>query len=385
MPARAVKPSPIEQWVTNAAPGQLHAVSGAAGGFASGVVTCPLDVIKVRLQSQGSLVPVRVGPLRLNLLRTAKRSRSHHGLYKGFMHTARLIWREEGVRGMYRGMGPLLLGYLPTWGIYFTVYQQSKRRLPELDLQLKTRPNLVNILSSLAAGSVSTLVTTPIWAIKVRLMSQAHRPCRQRLFRRNRVHRPHWHYHSTLDAAYKMFTTEGLGAFYSGLGAGMLGLTHVAIQFPTYEYLKKRLNGSELGTAVDREVEWFGILSASVLSKVIAGSLTYPHEVIRTRLHTQRRPIPGAEFLEGLGGFASQRGFKSGSMLLHPKYQGVFDTYRVILREEGWRAFYKGMGVNVARSVPAAIVTMMSYEYAMSFLLRMKEDTMEDPKDLSSL
>lgn len=182
-----------------------------------------------------------------------------------------------------------------------------------------------------------------------------------------------------------MFTTEGLGAFYSGLGAGMLGLTHVAIQFPTYEFLKKRFNGSELGTAVDREVEWLGILSASVLSKVIAGSLTYPHEVIRTRLHTQRRPIPGAEFLEGLGGFSGQRGFVPGSMLLHPKYQGVFDTYRVILREEGWRAFYKGMGVNVARSVPAAIVTMMSYEWAMSFLLRMKDDTMEDPKGLSLL
>jgi solute carrier family 25 folate transporter 32 len=131
MPARVAKLSPLEQWVTNAAPGQLHAVSGAAGGFASGVVTCPLDVIKVRLQSQGSLVPVRVGPLRLNLLGAVKRSRSHHGIYKGFIHTARLIWREEGVRGMYRGMGPLLLGYLPTWGIYFTVYQQSKTRLPE--------------------------------------------------------------------------------------------------------------------------------------------------------------------------------------------------------------------------------------------------------------
>jgi solute carrier family 25 folate transporter 32 len=182
-----------------------------------------------------------------------------------------------------------------------------------------------------------------------------------------------------------MFMTEGLGAFYSGLGAGMLGLTHVAIQFPTYEYLKKRFSGSEMGTAVDREVEWLGILSASVLSKVVAGSLTYPHEVIRTRLHTQRRPIPGAEFLEGLGGFISHRGFKSGSILLHPKYQGVFDTYRVILREEGWRAFYKGMGVNVARSVPAATVTMMSYECVMSFLLRMKEDTTEESTNLSLL
>jgi solute carrier family 25 folate transporter 32 len=176
-----------------------------------------------------------------------------------------------------------------------------------------------------------------------------------------------------------MFTTEGLGAFYCGLGAGILGLSHVAIQFPTYEYLKKRFNGSELGAAVDREVEWFGVLSASVLSKVIAGSLTYPHEVIRTRLHTQRRPIPGAEFLEGLGG----RGFKSGSMLLHPKYQGVFDTCRVILREEGWRAFYKGMGVNVARSIPAATVTMMSYECVMGFLLRMKQGITEEDANVS--
>ncbi|RGP78937.1 mitochondrial carrier [Fusarium longipes] len=178
-----------------------------------------------------------------------------------------------------------------------------------------------------------------------------------------------------------MFATEGLGAFYSGLGAGMLGLSHVAIQFPTYEYLKKRFNGSELGAAVDREVEWFGILSASILSKVIAGSLTYPHEVIRTRLHTQRRPIPGAEFLEGLGG----RGYKSGSLLLRPKYRGVLDTYRVIMHEEGWRAFYKGMGVNVARSIPAATVTMMSYEYVMGFLSRMKEDIVEEDTNVSIL
>lgn len=133
MPPRTKRPSPFEQWVAYAAPGQLHAVSGAAGGFASGVVTCPLDVIKVRLQSQGSLVPVRLGPLRLNPLRAAKISRSDQGLYKGFLHTVRLIWREEGIRGMYRGMGPLLMGYLPTWGIYFTVYQQSKTRLPQLD------------------------------------------------------------------------------------------------------------------------------------------------------------------------------------------------------------------------------------------------------------
>jgi solute carrier family 25 (mitochondrial folate transporter), member 32 len=40
-------------------------------------------------------------------------------------------------------------------------------------------------------------------------------------------------------------------------------------------------------------------------------------------------------------------------------------TFRTILREEGWRAFYAGMGTNMMRAVPAATVTMLTYEYAM--------------------
>lgn len=37
-----------------------------------------------------------------------------------------MILREEGVRGLYRGLGPLILGYLPTWMVYFTVYGRAK-------------------------------------------------------------------------------------------------------------------------------------------------------------------------------------------------------------------------------------------------------------------
>jgi len=36
-----------------------------------------------------------------------------------------------------------------------------------------------------------------------------------------------------------------------------------------------------------------------------------------------------------------------------------------MLREEGWRAFYAGMGTNMMRAVPAATVTMLTYEYVM--------------------
>jgi solute carrier family 25 (mitochondrial folate transporter), member 32 len=38
-------------------------------------------------------------------------------------------------------------------------------------------------------------------------------------------------------------------------------------------------------------------------------------------------------------------------------------TCKVMLAEEGWRAFYAGIGVNLVRAVPAAMTTMLTYEY----------------------
>jgi hypothetical protein len=36
-------------------------------------------------------------------------------LYKGITASLRRIWTEEGIRGLYRGLGPVMVGYLPTW------------------------------------------------------------------------------------------------------------------------------------------------------------------------------------------------------------------------------------------------------------------------------
>lgn len=90
----------------------VNSFCGAMGGMASGIVTCPLDVIKTRLQAQGSF---RRNP-----------SPSTAVLYNGMMGTAKTIWKEDGIRGMYRGLGPMLLGYLPTWAVYMTVYDASR-------------------------------------------------------------------------------------------------------------------------------------------------------------------------------------------------------------------------------------------------------------------
>lgn len=117
---------PLKRWATTASDAQMNAVSGATSGLASAIFTCPLDVIKIRLQAQGSLVPIHT--------RAANKihARAHPELYNGLFKTARLIWRGEGLRGMYRGMGPLVMGYLPTWAIWFTAYNRSKSILPQV-------------------------------------------------------------------------------------------------------------------------------------------------------------------------------------------------------------------------------------------------------------
>ncbi len=173
-----------------------------------------------------------------------------------------------------------------------------------------------------------------------------------------------------------MYSSEGILSFYSGLTPALLGLTHVAVQFPVYEFLRKKFTGQSMGEMGDNDEQshWFGVLSASVMSKIMASSATYPHEVIRTRLQTQRRPAPGSEFLQGLGVSESTPGSQSHVpsnarvVTPQPKYRGVVMTFRTILREEGWRAFYAGMGVNMMRAVPAATVTMMTYEFVMKSL-----------------
>jgi solute carrier family 25 (mitochondrial folate transporter), member 32 len=91
---------------------------------------------------------------------------------------------------MYRGLGPTLLGYLPTWAIYFAVYDTIKDYFGKQSLREATstrhvypaaqakgyqplsrdHPWALHLFSAMAAGATSTVCTTPLWVIKTRFM-----------------------------------------------------------------------------------------------------------------------------------------------------------------------------------------------------------------------
>ena len=91
-------------------PRRFHSMTAGAGaGLVASFVTCPLDVVKTSLQAQH-----------------VSRHAQH---YEGVRLIVSRIWTQAGFRGFYRGLGPTVTGYLPTWGIYFTVYDLVKDRL----------------------------------------------------------------------------------------------------------------------------------------------------------------------------------------------------------------------------------------------------------------
>ena len=67
-----------------------HLLAGATAGASGAFVTAPMDVVKTRLQTEASLP------------RDQRR-------YKGPINALRTIARDEGLRGLYRGLGARLL------------------------------------------------------------------------------------------------------------------------------------------------------------------------------------------------------------------------------------------------------------------------------------
>lgn len=106
--------SRLQRWASRFPEGYVIPICGGVAGAVSGIVSCPLDVIKTKLQAQGGLQTARNG------------AKPIAATYRGVQGTAEVIWREEGLRGMYRGLGPMLLGYVPTWAVYLTVYNKAQ-------------------------------------------------------------------------------------------------------------------------------------------------------------------------------------------------------------------------------------------------------------------
>ena len=176
------------------------------------------------------------------------------------------ILRDEGVRGLYRGLTPTLFALLPNWAVYFTVYERLKtavgNRVPP---ERRTGP-AVHMVAAAGAGAATMMITNPLWVVKTRLQTQT-------LGLKMGSTRNTIHYKGTVDALRRIAKEEGLSGLYSGLGPSLFGVLHVVIQFPMYESLKKSLSKrrTDKDPNSDSELTMYVNFSISSCLNVIPG------------------------------------------------------------------------------------------------------------------
>jgi solute carrier family 25 folate transporter 32 len=249
------------------------------------------------------------------------------GLSGKSVHSAKIlkslqeIYRMDGLRGCFRGLGATLATVPAFWGLYFSLYERCKAF--GYGSGGHDHHALVHLSSALAAGAVSDVVCNPMFIVRTRMQTEALHYFQMPIAQR----RPH----GLIKTILGMYKEGGVPIFWRGLTASLLGLGHVGIQFPVYERLKSEAR-KRSPTGEESPMD---LIISSGLSKMTAAVITYPHEVIRSRMMDAREPVAR---------------------------KNVYRTFKHIVENEGYGGLYVGLRVSLFRVVPNCCVTFVSYE-----------------------
>ncbi|KAG1335355.1 mitochondrial substrate carrier family protein P [Cocos nucifera] len=194
----------------------LDLVSGSAAGGTAVVFTYPLDLVRTKLAYQV------VGPSRGKF-----RGLSHsEQAYEGILDCIFKTYRKNGLRGLYRGVGPTLYGIFPYSGLKFYFYEEMKNHVPEQHKK--------DITVKLACGSVAGLlgqtITYPLDVVRRQMQVQA-------LSTSN-----HGMDKGTLESLVTIVKNQGWRQLFSGLSINYLKVVpSVAIGFTVYDVMKSWL------------------------------------------------------------------------------------------------------------------------------------------------
>ncbi|KAI9163617.1 mitochondrial carrier [Paramyrothecium foliicola] len=319
----------------------VHMMAGGVGGMTAATLTAPLDVLKTRLQSdfyQAQLRAARAAAAQTQAVAQLNPARAaiHH--LNDTLSILATVYRTEGWRALFKGLGPNLVGVVPARSINFFVYGNGKRLMSDHWNGGEEAP-WVHISAGIVAGVATSTATNPIWMVKTRLqldknVSERSRGVMQRQYR------------NSLDCVRQILRDEGMRGLYKGMSASYLGVAESTLQWTLYEQLKASLARREARiiasgrekTWWDRTVDWTGKFGAAGGAKLIAAVLAYPHEVARTRL----RQAPLAD----------------GKL----KYTGLWQCFSLVWKEEGLMGLYGGLTPHLLRTVPSAAIMFGMYE-----------------------
>lgn len=153
-------------------------LAGASAGLAQTPVSSPIELAKTRLQLQST----------------------GQGNSQGPMQCLRNIYRQEGYRGVFKGLGITFLREGPAYGVYFVTYEMLTKTSSKQPIS-----TLHILLAGGLAGTASWVISYPVDVIKSRIQAESS----------NR-------YSGALDCLKKSVRAEGYSCLFRGLNSTIL-------------------------------------------------------------------------------------------------------------------------------------------------------------------
>ncbi|GLA08313.1 hypothetical protein AnigIFM60653_009844 [Aspergillus niger] len=315
----------------------------------------------------------------IDTLKTRIQSPNYNKIYKDA--TTGAINRKLLFRGLYQGVGSVILATLPASGAFFTTYEGLKHTLTTNPTTQSLLPvPIIHSLSSCTAESVSCFILTPAEVIKQN--AQVYTNPNPQPGPNDPIKKPPSRTTNITLLTLRKFRHRPT-SLWSGYTA-LLGrnLPFTGLNFPVFEYLRGHLSGYLLrrrdgggnGDGDGDVLGQFGAVQRALITGVsaaVAGTVssvvTTPVDVVKTRM------------MLGAGSSTTSRSGSGDGDGKKKAGASVWAVGKKVYREEGVRGLFKGGAI---RSVWTAIsfgVYLCVYEGGRGFLENRRKE-----KEMSS-
>ncbi|XP_013384816.1 mitochondrial basic amino acids transporter-like [Lingula anatina] len=292
----------------------LDFVAGCLGGCAGVLVGHPFDTVKVRLQTQNP----------------AKR------LYKGTFGCFRTIIAKESALGLYKGMASPLYGLALINAIVFGVQGNVQRRMANPDTLQS------HFLAGATAGLVQCVVCSPMELAKTRMQIQGQGESRTQFKSTKHL------YTGPIDCLKKIYKAHGIRGVFKGFTLTIVRETpSFGIYFATYEFLCRQMVEQP-----DDDVSMLGLLVAGGCSGMAAWIVTYPVDVIKSRIQADGANGPN-------------------------QYKNAYDCFQKSIKAEGLGCLWTGLNSTLLRAFPVNAATFTVVALFLRSVRPSEDETME--------
>ncbi|KAI8904199.1 mitochondrial carrier domain-containing protein [Powellomyces hirtus] len=269
--------------------------AGLASGATKLIVGHPFDTVKVRLQTDAS-----------------------SARFNGAIDCLRTTVRREGLRALYKGATPPLMG----WALMDAVQMGTLNNLRYLlsDGGKKKLSVPQHALAGLGAGIVVSFVANPVEVLKGRLQVQ--------------YDKGKTLYKGPVDCAKQLIRNNGIRGLYKGLSACLLFRSFFWVLWGSYEIYTQLLTSSSYVPS-----NMIPFLAGGAAANTF-WTISFPADVLKQRMMTQPDTYPR-------------------------KYPTLLSCIQQTWRTEGVRGFYRGFVPCFLRSFPTNGAAIFVFETAM--------------------